>query len=104
MHNLVEFNYNAGLCDAMGKVTKEAQSSVPFLLREGYEDPSHNYLGAAGMFTGSPYIVLETAQHDSGTKTSITNPYLRFMPCNNKQLNLTYETSKPETSTIVQYS
>lgn len=104
IHNLVEFNYNAGLCDAMGRVTQSASNSLPFLLREGYEDhPELNYLGAAGMFTGSPYIVMGTGQHDAVTDTNISIPYLRFMPTNNKQLNLNMETIKPETDTIASY-
>jgi hypothetical protein len=103
IHNLVEFNYNAGLCDAMGNVTGKAVSSLPFLLREDYENPAFNHLGAAGMFTGSPYIVLESHQHDSMSNMNLTIPYLRFMPDNDTKLVMSFQNIQEETSTILSY-
>lgn len=66
--NLVEFNFNAGIVDSVGNLRSEVQTflrnSVPFLYREDGEggtsytsDRVKNYIGAASMFTGSPYIV-----------------------------------------------
>jgi hypothetical protein len=51
------------------------------------EDYDHNdvsyqnktYMGAAGMFTGSPFIVMEN-DVDPVTKTQIFSPYLKFQP------------------------
>ena len=101
--NLVEFNYNAGLCDAMGKVIQKAQSSIPFLLRSNEEYAYQNYIGAAEMFTGSPYIVLENGQHDTVTNTNMTIPYLRFAHIENRQLNMGLDSYQEETSTIASY-
>jgi hypothetical protein len=85
--SLVEFNYNAGIVDEMGKPTMEGiAQSLPFLLREHYIPPVNgknpytnmNYIGAAGMWTGRPYVVIGTlTNHITGTKSYI--PFLRFM-------------------------
>jgi hypothetical protein len=85
--SLVEFNYNAGIVDEMGKPTMERiAQSLPFLLREHYLPPvkgknpytNMNYIGAAGMWTGRPYVVIgTTTNHITGTKSYI--PFLRFM-------------------------
>lgn len=82
--NLIEFNYNAGLTDNIGNVIKEIETtSLPFLLRREYNDPfMPNYLGAAGMFVGSPYIVLANTQIDPTVNdgTVLQSPFLRFAP------------------------
>ena len=105
--NLIEFNYNAGICDSVGKVVKSAQSSLPFLLRSNEEYAYQNYIGASEMFTGSPYIVMETAKHDAVTETNISVPYLRFAHIQNsktmKQLNMGLESYEEETSPILSY-
>lgn len=101
---LIEFNYNAGITDNIGRVTKEVEQSIPFLLRD---DPNHlvmkQYIGAAGMFTGSPYIVMRDGI-DPVTKKEIAIPYLRFMPLKhevNKKLNLNITNDQPETDGLV---
>lgn len=103
--SLVEFNYNAGITDNVGRVTKAVEQSLPFLVRD---DPNHlvmkQYIGAAGMFTGSPYIVMQD-QEDSVTKKTTSHPYLRFMSINdtevNKKMNLNITNYKTETSGII---
>ena len=103
-NSLIEFNHDAGLTDAIGrlrvKVNKDTgtvvipsevhglnennqvvTSSESFLLRD---DPTNGYLpkyiGAAGMFTGSPYIVIRATQIDPTDRTNrIYTPQLRFM-------------------------
>lgn len=84
MKTLIEFNYNAGLLTNTGKtIDADILESVAFLLREDYEDIMlPNYLGASGMFTGSPYIVLEQSQPDPTNKSNphLQTPYLRFSP------------------------
>ena len=68
--NLVEFNFNAGICDSVGNMRSDVstylRSSVPFLYREKGEGGTvytnenlKNYVGAASMFTGSPYIITQ---------------------------------------------
>lgn len=108
--SLLEFNYNAGIVNELGKVIEEVRPSMPYLLRnEGYKTsdslqtlrsknkPSADidtyyttsskpesqiipvYNGAAGMFTGSPYIVMGEAEQDpTNPQNTIVAPYLRF--------------------------
>lgn len=79
---LVEFNHDAGLTDDIGKVNKSVTSeSMSFLLRDEYDDPvMKKYIGAAGMFTGSPYIVMQLSRPDPLDKSNtIAVPNLRFM-------------------------
>ena len=96
---LVEFNHDAGLTTNLGKIaTKQVTSSLPFLYRDDDpKNPSGNkilpkYLGAAGMFTGSPYIVMEETRKDPLGDGIILTPELRFMNVPkydlDKQLNL----------------
>lgn len=79
---LVEFNYDAGLTDHLGNVVDSTVSnSLPFLLRNEYDDPVlKQYVGAAGMFAGSPYIVMERSRVDPVKGSGIiVEPFLRFM-------------------------
>lgn len=87
--SLVEFNYNAGITDDLGRVTKAVESSYPFLLKDDPNDPIlKHHVGAAGMFTGSPYIVLGKSQNDPlNVDNDILVPYLRFMPLTNERMN-----------------
>ena len=93
--NLVEFNYNAGLVDSVGKVREDAaaylRNSVPFLYREkgqggtSYTNPNiTNYVGAASMFTGSPYIITEVSgNYDPwrwGSGSKLVQAKLGFIP------------------------
>jgi len=79
---LVEFNHDAGLTNDIGKVKSDKiTNSLPFLLRNSYDDPvMKRYIGASGMFTGSPYIVMARSQPDPLDKSNIiVVPNLRFM-------------------------
>ncbi len=93
--NLVEFNYNAGIFDNMGvlraDVSDYIRNEASFLYLENGLDgtsgqPTHglsNYIGAAGMFTGSPFIVSETAFSEDpwrGKQQQVVRSYLQFMP------------------------
>lgn len=88
---LVEFNFNAGITDNMGRVNKNVVASYPFLLRDNPEDKMmQQYIGASGMFTGSPYIILGESQNDplkAGDRDKIVTPYLQFMALNDGALN-----------------
>ena len=71
-----------GINDATDLVTL----SQPFLLRyDGMDNDAMNhymprYIGAAGMFTGSPYIVIRRSQMDPlDPETVISTPQLMFM-------------------------
>lgn len=89
---LLEFNYNAGIVGKTGKLNpagetlaSDVQESLPFLLKEEVSD---KYIGAAGMFTGSPYIVMgPDYQTDLLSASTLTVPYLRFANINNKSVN-----------------
>ena len=79
---LVEFNHDAGLTDDIGRIKSgEITDSLPFLLRKDYTNSvMKEYRGAAGMFTGSPYIVMMTTRGDPlHPETRIVEPNLRFM-------------------------
>ena len=61
--SLIEFNYNAGIVNENGVPNNCSRTfSLPYLLRDNYNPghgiPSTAYNGAAGMFTGRPYIAL----------------------------------------------
>lgn len=87
---LVEFNYNAGITDDLGRVNKSfINTSQPFLLYDNPEDRiMKQYIGAAGMFTGSPYIILGQSQNDPLNKSNgIITPYLQFTDITNVELN-----------------
>jgi hypothetical protein len=94
--NLVEFNFNAGIVDSTGRmrdnVAAYLRDSIPFLYREDGKGGTNttsprlkNYIGAASMFTGAPYITTEVsgdvnpwAYKSSGRELVQAN--LRFIP------------------------
>lgn len=87
---LVEFNHDAGLVDDIGRVKESiTTNSLSFLLRNEYDNPvMKQYIGAAGMFTGSPYIVMALSQPDPLDKSNIISvPNLRFMNVPDNNLN-----------------
>ena len=87
---LVEFNHDAGLVDDIGRVKESiTTNSLSFLLRNEYDNPiMKKYIGAAGMFTGSPYIVMALSQPDPLDKSNtISVPNLRFMNVPDNTLN-----------------
>lgn len=105
--SLVEFNYNAGLTDDMGKVNQgTVYDSMPYLLRDDYDFSSlKKYQGASGMFTGSPYIVMSRSHPDPTDRSNIiTYPNLRFMNITNLEadavLNLGLTNAKINTENI----
>lgn len=100
---LVEFNYNAGITDNIGRVKEDIAKllnpSQPFV-------KNNDYIGAAGMFAGTPYIVLGTQQNDPLNKTvGITTPFLRFTGLTdnilNERLNNGIENITSETDGII---
>lgn len=83
--SLLEFNYNAGVVGKTGKLTAVAQESLPFLIADTQDD---KYLGAAGMFTGSPYIVMGPDSHTNLLSgANLVVPYLRFANLDNMAVN-----------------
>lgn len=110
--SLVEFNHDAGLTDDIGRVNKNITTdSMSFLLRDQYDDPvMKKYIGAAGMFTGSPYIVMQLSHPDPLDKSNIIAvPNLRFMNVSdntldsNINLNLTNVNINRSTGNVVGY-
>ena len=89
---LIEFNYNAGVVGKTGKLNPEGsnmvtsvQQSLPFLLSELEND---KYIGAAGMFTGSPFIVMgPDYQTNLLNGEPLTVPYLQFASLINNTIN-----------------
>ena len=119
--SLVEFNFNAGIVDELGRPSTEPiKQSLPFLLRENYKPPNElpneyqnmNYLGTAGMWTGRPYIVIgRHANHMRPNDRSGINhtycPYLRFMQLQDmtaNEMNVNIVNDIPETNTIMAIS
>lgn len=89
--SLLEFNYNAGVVNKMGQLTTVARNNIDRLISEPFllsEDESNRYIGAAGMFTGSPYIVMgpDSEMNLLNNKT-VTVPYLRFADLDNDTIN-----------------
>lgn len=94
--SLVEFNYNSGICDSLGRPTigGKPEFSNSFLKKEngeGYsnvegKDPNYaivNYIGAAGMFTGTPMVLMQTGYKNPLSRTGDDQdmtmvPVLRF--------------------------
>lgn len=90
--SLLEFNYNAGIVGKTGQLTRNAQNALPQLLSEPFllsEYDNNKYIGAAGMFTGSPYIVMgNDCQTNLLDKSRmLTVPYLRFANLQNQSIN-----------------
>lgn len=113
---LVEFNYNSGICDQFGRVrlTTNPTFSSPFMVKDASsgvstDDIDNNqvvdtlgklksgggdlqkalkyHVGAAGMFTGTPMILMTMMGTIDGT--SSVYPVLRFQPLNNNRSDLT---------------
>ena len=87
---LVEFNHDAGLTDAIGRIKPGlVTDSLPFLLRNSYDNPvMKKYIGAAGMFVGSPYVVMMKTRPDPlKPDLSIVEPNLRFMNIDDIELD-----------------
>lgn len=99
-HNLVEFNYNAGICDEMGSLRSDLKNSItnslPFMVRENPTNPRMNYIGASELFTGSPYIVLEQLN-------GAVIPQLRFIQQHNYQLDMGFYQENKEPALVAGY-
>jgi hypothetical protein len=80
----IEFNYNAGICDRHGNPWSTwLPESLSFLVKDTDDAVLPKYIGAAGMFTGSPFVVMGSKYTgpDIGTKVENTYaPYLKFLP------------------------
>jgi hypothetical protein len=112
--SLVEFNYNSGIVDCMGALKPEyiLNPSSPFLVRgeeikERSDDPvdeydsrsstfrnsielsaANMYMGAAGMFTGTPYIIMaQSPQNNPIGGGKLVIPQLRFVPLRDSRLD-----------------
>lgn len=96
---LVEFNFNTGITDLVGGVNQSSfdastgyinTANFKTMLDSSIEDPtksgtnhSYAYQGGAGMFVGTPYIVMgrfNRAPDRSGHGELTVHPFLRFMP------------------------
>lgn len=97
--SLVEFNFNAGITDLVGRAKMSSfDASSGYINTENFktirdtsiEDPhitnkDHivGYQGGAGMFVGTPYIVMgrfNRAPDRDGKGELTIHPFLRFMP------------------------
>lgn len=87
--SLMEFNYNAGITDDMGRVNKKVlKASYPFMLKNDDSKVLSKYIGASSMFTGSPYIIMGESQKDPlDSSKMMISPYLQFLPLNEGELN-----------------
>lgn len=85
--SLIEFNFNAGVCNSLGETTEGGSRmlsvSQPFMERNVPSDGVlPYYLGAAGAFVGTPYVIYFTSDKDYFKKTNGRTwvPVLRFSP------------------------
>lgn len=90
--NLVEFNYNAGIVDKLGRtistmVEKCQQRVSHYIVRDHSKDgdlPFSKYRGPGNMFTGTPFIMMgdgtisPDSTHDNMSR--VIAPYLFFLP------------------------
>lgn len=95
---MVLFNYNSGITDSLGRLKMDNLPEAMAFLKQDHEQhlPGSNYLlseyiGAASMFTGSPYIVLAQTRRNNpigaNGDTVTYVPYLKFMPITVPELN-----------------
>lgn len=95
--NLVEFNYNAGLCDHLGrpllKYMSNASSVTNELIIDNPDETGKetgyikSYIGPNDLFTGTPYIVLGSSPANSIDGTDALVPYLKFSGIDDVQIN-----------------
>lgn len=84
--SLIEFNYNAGICDNLGQPTSIA-SELMYSDQFNYVDSPNgilpHHVGAGAGFVGTPYIVLMNVKkdimNDMKSHNTVT-PCLRFSP------------------------
>lgn len=83
----IEFNYNAGLLNYDGSQKYHPAESQSWLYyedtpyhRDDLQRPSKTYMGAAGMFTGTPYIILNQQFSNVDRFHKVNIPMLRFRP------------------------
>ena len=88
MKSLVEFNYNAGICNKMGQPTTAGSGVLKVSEQFAYANSPDSkflkqYVGPGAPFVGTPYVVLMAIQKDimkdTSTGTTMT-PCLRFSP------------------------
>lgn len=104
---LIEFNYNSGICDALGnlRIAGKPTFSHSFLVKDPKSeikladsvspDPCKaltQYIGAAGMFTGTPMILMAAREMNPlsdrmGNEDLTCVPVLRFADITDPQLN-----------------
>jgi hypothetical protein len=87
----IEFNYNAGICDQYGRLrVSEVDESLSFLIKNTDDAVMPKYIGASGMFTGSPYVVMAEVNSgpDTGSDIHKYSPYLKFMSTNDELTDL----------------
>lgn len=79
---LVEFNFNAGITDNLGRVRDIKFTEIGKFYevnKKGENAGLPSYLGESDMFVGTPFIVLGIKRKDPVTKEeNIMEPYLKF--------------------------
>lgn len=91
---LINFNYNAGLTDDIGRPTQFTQEVLPFLLNDSRFESSNpsmiDYIGQSSLFTGSPYIVMGQSHANPVNRggSLLVSPYLKFAPINLADINI----------------
>jgi hypothetical protein len=83
---LIEFNYNAGVCDNLGQpmaVANELLHSDQFNYTDSLNGILPHHVGPGAGFVGTPYVVLMNVKKDIFNDTdshSTISPCLRFSP------------------------
>lgn len=103
---LVEFNYNSGLCDPVGKLItpnfNNIKASQPFMVKDEKSTKSDltnkynvlaQHIGASGMFTGTPFILMAAMgvnplqNPNIGSTDQVVVPVLRFADMDDSKLS-----------------
>ena len=83
----IHFNYNTGIIDAVGNTTGNLNESLAFLMKDSRDLVMPQYIGAAGMWTGTPFVVYANGNPDpSDRSNSPFMPYLKFATLNDENL------------------
>lgn len=92
--SLVEFNNASGIVDELGHLNPglSLNKSESFIIRDGTDEENPQpYIGAGGMFTGVPYILMEKSLRqdviESNGKSTIYVPKLHFLSNGNNMVN-----------------
>ena len=113
--SLIEFNYNAGICDNLGQLTPDGSGVLKYSDQFAYSNNPESkflksYVGPGAAFVGTPYVVLMSVAKDvmkDMESNSTMTPCLRFSPLSkaeemSQRINMGIEAVRDNTSVPAQ--